>query len=242
MSTLQAVTVTEEYSSGFLTVQIPGKTDPVRISAGRHLAGVAVGEQVLIGSEGARQWAVMLLGTAPPPPPPPPPPTDGGTKPPPEESTTVTGKEACPVSWSGTYRNGSRRGDTQDMYCGDWSGTGINRGAVSWGRKPSKLGTLTAGSLRLYRLQGGVFAAQPLTMLLLAGVGPWGSFPSILATASGPSIAVDKSATWSLPSNWLGRLASGEAGGIGIGNGSSAPYIHIAGAKCVLTLNWERTS
>ena len=48
--------------------------------------------------------------------------------------------------------------------------------------------------------------------------------------------------TFNVPGDWLPRLASGEAGGIGVGVDASTPYMRFDGPEFILTVDWERTA
>ena len=232
-------TITGVYASGFLTVKVPGSPRPVRVSAARHLSSAVLGEQVLVAVEGSRMWATVLLGTGPVA-------AQSDVDPvvtaPPETKTTITGSESCVPTWHGTYRSGSWRGDTSDLYQGDWTGRGINRGAAFYGRKPRGLGRLTSGKVYLKRLSAGSSAAQRPTVVLLGASSKPSGWPSVIYDAAGPSLSINEGNWWTLPSSWLGKLDTGAAGGIGIYTSSSSPYVRIKGSAMTLKLGWERTS
>ena len=135
-------TVTAVYSAGFVTVKLPGSPTPARVSAARQLSSAVLGEQVLVAVENSRMWAVVLLGTGPAA-------TQsdvsGAAAASPETLSTISGTDVCTPTWHGTYRSGSWRSDTSDLYQGDWTGRGINRGAAFYGRKPRGLGKIKIG-------------------------------------------------------------------------------------------------
>lgn len=244
MASLVLATVATVASGGFMTVKLSGKSTTDRVSCARSVSSAAVGDQVLVGVEGARLWVVALLGVAPPPPPPPPPPDDD-QPPPPEQQETITGTESCSPTWTGSWRDGSWRPDTSELFQGRLSSSSFGRssGAAFYGKKPRGLGHLTSGRLRLVRMQAGVFAAQTPTLVLLGASSRPSSYPSVLDTASGPSLAVRDSASWALPGDWLDAFEDGSAGGIGCRlTSSDSPYMKFDGSAMTLTLNWERTS
>ena len=70
-------------------------------------------------------------------------------------------------------------------------------------------------------------------MVLLSGTHP--AAPSVLATATGPSLAIGQTADWDLPTAWLPRLASGEATGVGIHVPTASPYVHLSPDIPILT-------
>lgn len=236
-TTTLVATVTVAPAAGFATVQLQDGVT-ARVASARDIGTVVVGDQVLVTVNGGQMWITSVLGTVAPPPPPPP--TEPETKPvpPPEQRDTITGNDTPSPIWSGTWRNGWRSDTGSDLYSGDWTGRGINR-AVSMFGSLDALGTLTAGTATLRRLQGGVFGAQAPTMTLTAPGSKSASFPTILASVAGPSIAVGGSAEWTVPTGWLTQLQDGIAGGIGIGTGVGAsPYIHLAPIN--LEVSWER--
>lgn len=232
-------TITGVYVAGFLAVKVPGSPRPVRVSAGRQLSSAVLGEQVLVAVEGSRMWATVLLGTGPVA-------AQSDVDPvvtaPPETKTTITGSEACAPTWTGTYRAGSWRPDTSELYQGDWTGRGINRGAAFYGRKPAGLGKLTSGKVYLKRLTAGSSAAQRPTVVLLGAKSKPSGWPAVVYDEPGPLLSIGEGNWWSLPSAWLSKLDSGAAGGIGIYVGSSAPYVRLKGSAMTLKLSWTRTS
>ncbi|AMS04671.1 hypothetical protein DUY81_08390 [Acidipropionibacterium acidipropionici] len=219
-------------ANGAVQVRIPGAPADVLAQATWQLDGVTTGCQVLLASQGGRLWAVALVGAK-------------GAKPqggvdgeapdlPPEMVGGWGGESTLVPSWSGTWRAGSWRTDTQDLVQGD-PGGGTCTGAAFW--PASAWGTLRGADLTLTRLAGGTSGPAPLTMALLAG--PAGEvWPAVLATADGPTLTVGDTAIWDIPDGWLPRLTSGKAGGIGIVG--ATPAI-IDGAHMDLHIGWERT-
>jgi hypothetical protein len=218
--------------NGMVMVRIPGAPADVLAQATWQLDGVTSGCQVLLAHQGGRLWAVALVGakgtkpaTG----------TDGDAPPlPPEMVGGWGGESTLTPSWSGTWRGGAWRTDTQNVMQGD-PGGGACTGAAFW--PASAWGALRWADLSLTRLAGGTSAQAPLTMALLAG--PAGDvWPAVLATADGPTLTVGDTAAWDIPDTWMPPLTSGEAGGIGIVG--TAPAI-IDGARMDLHIGWERT-
>lgn len=211
-----------------------GKTEAEFAVVSRHVRTLAVGELVRLFEDRGQLWVVAILGTAP-----------VGVvvvEQPPTTETQVTqrGTEVVGPEWSGTWRSGSWRDDTSHLIQGD-SGWGRSYGAAFYGSKIRELGTLTAGRVHCERLSYGNYAVQSPTMRLLAG-GRSGAYPAVLATAPGPGLgAPGSTGTFNVPPTWLPRLASGEAGGIGIGVEAATPYMRLDGPDFTLTVEWERT-
>lgn len=212
-----------------------GKAESESAVVSRHVRTVAIGELVRLFEDRGQLWVVAILGTGPV--------TNVPVdRPPvPETQTTIRGTEVVGPTWSGTFRNGSWRSDTSHLIQGD-GGFGRSFGAAFYGDKLKALGTLTAGKVRVERLSYGTYAVQSPTMRLLAG-GKTGSYPATLATAAGPGLGSPGSVgTFNVPGDWLPRLASGEAGGIGVGVDASTPYMRFDGPEFILTVDWERTA
>ena len=241
MATTTAI-VTSAPANGRIGVHLAGSDTPDTIACTRAVGSVAqVGDQVLVTSEGRQMWATGVLGAAraavvgdeklslP------------GS---PERATEVTGTDALNPVWAGTW-DGSWRFDLPDVGCGAnpaWGVFAVRSGAAFWGPALRGYGTLTSAKLQIRRNEGGIFAAQILPMRLLAGNGDRpAAYPSVLATADGPAIAVGQTVDWQIPSAWLPRLGpGGDAGGIGTGNGTQNPYMRVAGPR--ITFDWKRTT
>lgn len=219
-----------------------GAAAPERAVVSRHVRDVQPGELVWLMLNAGQLWVVGIMGTAPVPELPPPvdipgepPPAPPAVERPVSRGTTVMGP-----AWSGTHRGGTWRRDTNHLIQGD-GGWGRSWGAAFWPESLRMLGRITAARLRCERLSFGVYSRQHPTMLLLEG-GKTSSFPRVLASAVGPGLGGPGSVeTWTVPSDWLPRLSSGEAGGIGIGVDASTPYMRLDGADFALSVDWERT-
>ena len=158
-------------------------------------------------------------------------------RPPQEPPSEPIAWSARPV-WSGSWRSGSWRSDTSDLYQGDYTGRGVNIGGCWWGRLPS---SIRDGKVTLARASGaGIAAGQIPTMALLAGTNRPAGAPTIIATAAGPRLTrsgAGSSADWVIPADWITRLAAGTAGGIGITSGGSRdPYLALDASGRGMTL------
>lgn len=190
-----------------------------------------VGESVLLLRSGAGLWVIGKIGQPPTPPPPDPDEDEPDEPEVPPRSTYETKTVTFRPQYTGSYRGGWRT-DTTKVYTGDWTGRGVNLGRAFYGSGPSglkKVEQVEWAEVRLERVQGGVFASQTLPMVLIGQkTRPSGS-GSVQRSTSGPSLAVGQSATWRMPQAWADDLVSGAAGGLGIGSGSSSPYIATNG-------------
>lgn len=226
-----------------VSVRMPDGTTSL-IQRYRHVT-VAAGDAVVVNRENGAQFVAAALGPGPLPPPDPdnPPPTP--PPPPPPPATVTTGKTTVTPSFTGTHRGSGWRPDTGDLYQGDYSGRGLNFGAAFFGSKIQNIrGQLTAGVIKIRRGQGGVFAAQRPTICLLAGKSRPSGRPTILASVLGPSIPVNGSADFGVPSGWLSQLDDGSAGGFGIWVNARTPYIHLLTSSGGMTFvgSWKDVS
>lgn len=201
-----------------------------------------VGDVVLMVRSGGALYCVGALNATPPPNPDPPP-----TPRPPSAPARPTSRTRSfrPVS-TGSFRSGSWRGDTSDLYQGDWTGRGQNFGAAHYGNGPSALrGTAVRARLHVRRLSGaGNAAAVAPRMRLLSQRRQGSSAPNELAATPGPALRFGQSTVWTMPTSWAEALLSGAAGGIGIGGGS-AGYMGLMGparwsSAMTLELTWRQ--
>lgn len=205
-------------SGGMILVQLAGQSSPSLVGVPRSIAP-AVNDVVLVASDAAA-YVVAILGTAAgavvaPIPAPIIPPSGGG------------GEAVTPIQ-AATYRGSSWRTDvTSTLFCGDWTGKGINWGGAWYGTGFRGRGTLAAATAKLIREEGGINSAQTPTMLLLAASTQPGSWVAPIATAAGPALSIGVPVDWALPSGWRTSLESGAAGGIGIGQAATSPYIQL---------------
>ncbi|WP_293785167.1 hypothetical protein [uncultured Aeromicrobium sp.] len=200
-----------------------------------------VGDVVLIAKSGGSLYCLGALNPTPTPSPEPAPPAPRPPAPPPKPMQHT--RSFGPL-YTGTFRNGSWRSDTSDLYQGDWTGRGENFGGAHYGDGPSSLrGDAVAGRVHLMRLSGaGVAAPRAPRMRLLAQRGP-GPAPTEIAAAWGPALSFGQSTVWTMPDGWAAALMSGAAGGIGIGSGGE--YMGLAGPgrwspAMVIEITWRQ--
>lgn len=221
----------DEYDEEDRLAEVDGIPGVIQVM--RHVGDVVVGDTAVVVVQGGQAWVSGVLGPVPPPPPPPPTPEEehNAPQPAPPEPTTLPLRP----SWSGTWRAGSWRGDTSDLYQGDLTGRGINTGGCWWGRLPSGMTDL---SLQLVRAAGaGSGAAQSPTMALLAGTSRPAGAPTILATTPGPALLRGGQTLWPVPEAWRRQMSAGTAGGIGItSQGSRNPYLALVSSGVGMTL------
>ena len=215
------------------TATIDGLEGPALLM--RHVVDVQPGDVAVVLLVAGQRWVAGLLGAgvveAP----------DEGEGPvvlPPTPAPVPPERRVLRPAWSGTFRAGSWRGDTSDLYQGDYTGRGINIGACWWGALPTDLG---AATVTLKRLPGaGAVAAVAPTMALLAGTARPSGAPTIMATTPGPSMprtGAGSTREWDIPEAWIGRMASGEAAGIGITTGGARdPYMALSASGVGMTL------
>lgn len=210
-------------SGSTLTVKLLDTADALTVLA---LVGpaYAVNDIVVVARDGSSSFVVGRLAAAAASADPDPAPTPDG-------STTARTVTVLPAT-TGTWRDGWRSGD--DVRQGDWnSGYGINTGAAFYGRQlrslNADLSRPRSAVLRYRRGTGGVFGAQTPTFWTLSqSVRPSGA-PTRLSSSSGTAVAVNRSASWSVPGAFLDALLSGSAGGLGIHVSGSSPYIVLDG-------------
>lgn len=230
-------------SGGMVSVSIPGQVDPVLVPATRDVASAVVGDTVVVVIDQSQMWAVGLLGTAPPPPPPVEIEPEVAATPPRtvEQVSVIRGTQVLTPTWTGTWRAGAWRGDTSDLFQGDFTGRGLNQGAAFIDGADA-VGRITAANLHIEREpNAGATAAQTPTIVLLGSARSNSAFPSVISQTAGPALAWGASADWALPAGWLTHLQSGAATGLGIRIDTRDPYMKLAGSRLWLTVSWERT-
>jgi len=218
-ASLTTGTVQAAASGGMISVLLAGQSTPVLVAVPRSIAP-AVNDVVLVASDAA-SYVIAILGVA------------GGAVVPPTFGGVVVppgsrGPEAVTPIRSATWRGGAWRGDTSDLFCGDYTSRGVNWGGAWYGSGFRGRGTLAAATATLVRGAGGIFAAQTPTMLLLAASDPPGAWAAPIATTAGPALSIGVPVGWAIPGGWLALLQSGGAGGIGIGQAGTTPYIHLS--------------
>jgi hypothetical protein len=243
-------------ASNCCLVTVGGITVTARVAVGLT---VAAGNIVLMARLGSLYYVVIVVPVAPTstpatPPPPDAPPVDTGDKPPTPRPSTTTGTLTCVPVATACYRNSSWRSDGNpansfDLYQGRYSGSsyGRNTGAAFYGSKPHTLSgaTCTKVTVKIKRLSAGDFAARSATLRLVSQTSRPGGAPTLNETTSGPSLAINTSTTFTLPTSWGQALIDGTRGGIAIAISSDDPYIRFAGrnswsAAMTLTLSWRR--
>lgn len=230
--------VTSGVSGSKIQVLRLGRQTSESATVSRHTAGVQVGEQVRLFEDRGQLWVVAILGTAAVAPAPSPSPLPPVT----ETQPIVRGTSVVSPEWSGTFRSGSWRPDTSHLIQGAGGGWGRSWGAAFFPGLVRSLGKIVGGRVRLERLTYGTYASQSPRILLLGG-GRTGAYPPILAAATGPALGAPGSvAEWGYPGDWLPRIASGEAGAIGVGVDADTPYMRFDGPEFLSIFDWERTS
>lgn len=208
--------VTADPAAGMVSVLLTGQSVPAAVAICRGVS-VNVGDTVLVGVDAA-PYVIGALGLV--------------------ASTPVIGGVGAPASPTGsvetltpigsaTWRAGTGgwRTDTSQLYSGDWTGKGINWGGAWYGTGFRGRGTFAAGVAKLTRRAGGSGSAVTPTMLLLAESSRPAAWVVPIATTAGPSLAIDVTTDWTIPDAWRALLQSGAAGGIGIGQAGTIPYL-----------------
>lgn len=211
-----------------LTVKLDDSTELVDVPALSSSPAYAVNDLVVVARDATGPLVIGRLGVSSTPavevvPPPVAPPS----------VKTLRSKTILPSS-TGSWRSGGGWRSDDTVRQGDWnSGYGINHGAAFYGRQLKGLGAdLTRPrSIRLTykRLAGGVFGAQAPTVWTLSQSSRPSGAPSRLTSSVGTGVAVNKTATFQLPTGMVDELLDGTAGGLGIYVGGSSPYIVLAG-------------
>lgn len=210
-TTTRMVTVDIDGYANTVTAPYIGGTDP------------AVGDVAVLIRSANRLWMLGTFATGTQVVPPPPDPGDPD-KPPTEPTTT---KITLQPKATGTARNGSVRPDTNQLYQGDWTGRGVNSGMAVY-RAKQLSGTVTRATLRIRRLDAGVYAAVSPTLRLMSQSSLVGN-PTWQDSQTGPAMKVGETRTVTLPNSWGQKLVTGQAGGIGIHVAGSSPYVRLAG-------------
>lgn len=207
-------------ASGVVTVNLDGGA----ITVG-HLAAYtpAVGDIVLMLGTAAGTWyALGKLGAT----------SDPGPPAPPD--TPTSGTATFPAVATGSYLDGSRRADRDDVLCGpDPSGAGTDQGAWWYGTvitgSLSGAGT-PAARVWVRRLPGG--ASGPVTVYAYthSAPAPENAPPLIVdgPTAIG-ALTVGPGAWLPLPAGWAQRLADGTVSGLGLAAPVGGGYLAAAG-------------
>jgi hypothetical protein len=245
-------------SSGACLVKVYGITVTARVATGLT---VAAGNIVLAARLGSTYYVISVIPAAPTSTPTPPAQPDNqqpdtGDQAPTPKPTVTTGTLTCVPVATACYRDGSWRSDGDptnsfDLFQGRYGGSsfGRNTGVAFYGSKPHTLNgaTCTKATVKIKRLSAGDFAARSATLRLVTQTTRPGGAPTLNESTSGPSLKINDSTTFTLPTSWGQALIDGTRGGIGISISSDDPYIHLAGrgswsAAFTLSISWRRGS
>lgn len=217
--------IVESVSTANVTATVDLDGEGSRVTVPYVNSAPSTGDVAVLLRSGTALWLIGVYDPSQSVPVPPPPDPDEGseTTPPPPSVVTVT---LTPTA-TGTARGGSVRPDTTQLYQGDWTGRGVNAGQAVY-RARQLSGTVTRVTLRIKRLDAGVYAAQSPTLRLMTQSSLVGN-PTWQAQQTGPALKVGESATVTLPNDWGQKLINGQAGGIGIYVSGSSPYVRLAG-------------
>jgi hypothetical protein len=243
-------------TSNACLVKVGGIQVTARVATGLT---VAAGNILLLARLGSLYYVISVIPAPLTSTPATPPPADAsapdtGDAPPVPKPVVTTGTLTCVPTATACYRDGSWRSDGDptnsfDLYQGRYGGSsyGRNTGAAFYGSKPHTLNgaTCTKATVKIKRLSAGDFSARSATLRLVSQTSRPGGAPTLNETTSGPSLSVNASTTFTLPTSWGQALIDGTRGGIAISVSSDDPYIHLAGrgswsAAMTLTLSWRR--
>jgi len=224
--------------SGSTCTVTVGDTD-ITVQVARDLT-VAVGDVLLVLRQGSAWWAVQRLFAAAPAL------VEVPAAPVPKPTVTSGTLVAAPVE-TRSYRGGEWRTDTDDVRQGSYGGWGNHTGCAFYGNKLRSLAgaTVTAASIRVKRISGGVYGSQTATLRLVTQKTRPAGAPTLGSSTTGPSLAVGKSGTFTVPTSWAQAMVNGTAGGLAIYDSGGSPYIVLAGrsdyaAAFTLTVTWNR--
>lgn len=242
-------------AGGAVMVQVAGYRVAVRIVSGLT---VERGNVLLIVRHGSSRFATAVIAPGPAVPPPAPdddhdddgPDSDPAPAPRPP---VTTGRLVCAPVQTATRRDGVWRDtvgpvNSADMLQGRY-GTqwGRNTGCAFYGTKPRTLkgATVTRATIRVRRVQAGVFAARTPTLRLVTQATRPSGAPTLNESTSGPSIAVNETLTHTIPNSWAQQIVDGTRGGIAVHINADTPYMRFAGrsswsAAWTLTIDWRR--
>ncbi|MET7776336.1 hypothetical protein ABZU94_10335 [Streptomyces mirabilis] len=245
-------------TSGACLVTVGGITVTARVATGLT---VTAGSILLMARLGSLYYVITVVPAAPTSTPAPPPPADStppdtGDPPPPPKPVTRTGTLTCVPTATACYRDGSWRSDGDptnsfDLFQGRYGGSsyGRNTGCAFYGSKPHTLSgaTCTKATVKIKRLSAGDFSGRSATLRLVSQTSRPGGAPTLNESTGGPSLKINDTSTFTLPTSWGQALIDGTRGGIAISIGSDDPYIQLAGrgswsAAMTLAISWRRTS
>lgn len=167
--------------------------------------------------------------------------------PPAPDPVITTGYMTVPPVETRTYQNSSWRTDNDNVYQGEYGGTGLRTGCVFYGSQPRSLAgaTVTAARIQVRREAGGAFAAQTATMRLMTQSTRPGGAPTLTSSTTGPSLATNTSTVFTVPTAWAQSIVDGTAGGLAFYDGDGNPYMVFAGRSrwspaFTMTIDWRR--
>lgn len=160
----------------------------------------------------------------------------------------VTGALVCAPVETRSYRATGWRTDIDDVFQGMYGGQGNHTGCAFFGLKPQSLAgaTVTDAKLRVRRLAGGSYNAQPSTLRLVTeSTRPVGA-PTLTSSTTGPDLAVGtETSEFDVPNSWAQGMVDGTSGGLAVFVSGGTPYLRFAGkgawsAGWTLTIYWQR--
>jgi hypothetical protein len=179
------------------------------------------------------------------------PPEEEQAPPPAPEPVTQTGTLTIAPVETRSYRpNWGWRTDNDDVYQGEYGNNGNLTGCAFYGNKPRSLAgaTVTRATIRVKRIQGGVFANRTTTLRRITNKTKPSGAPNLTgSTMNGPTLAVGETDTFTIPDAWAQELVDGSSGGLAIFDASGSPYMRLAGRAAwssawTLSISWSRTT
>lgn len=227
-------------SSGYANVSVGGEEISAQVARGLTLAA---GDPVVVTRIGSVVVVICRLGVAAPAV------VAEIETPPPPKPVTTTGKLVITPSYTGSYRDGRWRTDTDDTLQGNYGSYGNSTGAAFYGTKAQSLdgATVTSATIRVRRDRAGDFAAQTSTLWLVTETRKPSGAPTRTSSTTGPRLAVGATNNaFAIPDSWAQAMVDGTAGGLAIYDSNGSPYIRLAGKSAwspawTLTINWTRT-
>lgn len=237
MSAVLLATATAAKTGASVTALVNGGV--VTVAVARDLS-VASGDVIVVTKVGAQWFALGRAYAAAP--------TSPVNQPGPSaQPTGVTGALVVTPVETRSYRNGSWRTDNSTVYQGQYGGGGNHTGCVFYGSAPRSLSgaTVLSASIQVRREQGGAFAAGGSTMRLMTDATRPSGAATLTSTTAGPSLAVDRSTVFAVPTAWVQSMVDGTAGGLGFFDADGSPYVRFAGVgdwgpAFTMTISWQR--
>lgn len=231
-------TATAAKSGGTVTALVGDTVTTVRVARD---VSVAANDLLIVTKVGA-QW--MAVGRAyesavsPP---------DNPAAPPPKPPATGT-LVITPVETRSYRPNFGWRTDNDDVYQGQYGGMGNHTGMAFYGSKARSIAgaTVTSARIRVRRVSGGTYAAQPTTLRLSVHRTRPAGAPTLGASTSGPSLAVGATNdSFGIPISWAQDMVDGGSGSLAFFDADGSPYVRFAGRGSwspafTLTIRWQR--